>query len=305
VSGQASIVTIREEHVPTPDGRTLRVLDYGDPTGAPVIYHHGTPGCARMRDVAVQDAAGRGLRMIAHDRPGYAGSTRLPDRRVGHVAADVVAVADHLGIDRFATMGVSGGGPHTLACAALLPDRVVACAAVASPAPYDAEDLDYFAGMGELNAEELDIIARGHEAYLDWLREQADQMLSATPDQLRESMQTLLSEPDRVALTGALAAFIHAQFSEAVAPGVEGWADESLGGYEPWGVDPETIRVPVGIWHGEQDRFVPAAHGRWLAAHITGAEAHFSPDDGHISMIEGSGGEVHAWLADQLGATRP
>ena len=292
----------RDHRVAAAGGRTLRVLDYGDPDGKPVIAHHGTPGCGRQRDAAVEDATRRGLRLIAHDRPGYAESTRQPGRRVADVAGDVAAIADQLGLERFGTIGVSGGGPHTLACPALLGDRVVACASIASPAPYGAEGLDYFDGMGELNAQEIDVIAQGPEAHLDWLRGQAEEMLSTTPAQLREAMESLLSAPDRAALTDELAEFLHGVFHEAVAPGVEGWADESMAGFEPWGFDPAAIGVPVLLLHGEHDRFVPVAHGRWLAARIPQVEARISPDDGHVSMIEGFTPEAHAWLAERLSA---
>ncbi len=299
MSGRAAPAQ-RSLTVAAPDGRELHVNDVGDPSWPVVVHHHGTPGCAMLPPSAMADAAERGLRLVSYDRPGYGGSTRLPGRAVAHAAADVAAIAEHLGIDRFATTGASGGGPHTLACAALLPDRVVACASIAGSAPFDAEGLDFFEGMGELNAEELEIVRQGPEAHLAWLSELSTEMRDATPEQLGESLASLLSPVDREALTGDVAEHLHASFNEATRHGAEGWSDESLSGYEPWGFNVASIRVPVGIWHGAQDRFVPIGHGRWLSERIPGCEAHFSDDLGHVSLIEQSVPDVHAWLAEQF-----
>ena len=126
----------------------------GDPRGVPVVIHHGTPGSSLLYEPHVRDAEEqRDHPALAYDRPGYGGSTRQPGRSVADCAADVAAICDALGIDRFCTWGISGGGPHALATAALLPERVAAAAALASVAPFDAEGLDFTAGMGELNVE--------------------------------------------------------------------------------------------------------------------------------------------------------
>jgi pimeloyl-ACP methyl ester carboxylesterase len=128
-----------------PDGRTLAVEDSGDPAGRPVLVHTGTPNSRHLYGPNVQDAAARGLRLISYDRPGYGGSSPQPGRTVADCAGDVRTICAELGIDRLATWGISGGGPHVLACAALLPDLVTAAASLASPAPFGAEGLDYFA----------------------------------------------------------------------------------------------------------------------------------------------------------------
>jgi pimeloyl-ACP methyl ester carboxylesterase len=283
------------------DGRTLVVSEYGDPDGPLVFAMHGTPGVGQLEPKVITDAHARGLRLVAHDRPGYGDSTRLPGRAVDHVAGDVIAIADQLGVERFAVWGVSGGGPHALACAALVPDRVVACAAVASPAPYEAEGLEWAEGMGDLNASEIEILARGTEAHIEWLRSEADGMLTADPADLRAGLSTVLSEVDREALTDELAAHLHENFRQAVRHGVEGWHDESVSSYEPWGVDLGAIEVPVQIWHGEQDRFVPVSHGRWLAERIPGVDAHISASHGHVSLIGSCIPDVHAWVGELLG----
>ncbi len=131
--------------VPTPDGRTLAVQDAGDPEGRPVLVHVGTPGGRRLygrRTLA--DAERRRLRLITYDRPGYGGSTPQPGRSMADCAGDVRAICEALGIDKVPMWGWSGGGPHVLACAALLPDLVPAAVSMASPAPYDAEGLERY-----------------------------------------------------------------------------------------------------------------------------------------------------------------
>src|SRR5690348_5574117 len=138
-----------------PDGRTLRVHEAGAAEGPVVLVHQGTPMSGRLYEPHMRDAEKRGIRLLAYDRPGYGGSSPAPDRSVADAAADSAALADALGIERFAVWGISGGGPHALACAAQLPDRVVATASLASVAPIDAEGLDWLAGMGEMNLEEF------------------------------------------------------------------------------------------------------------------------------------------------------
>jgi pimeloyl-ACP methyl ester carboxylesterase len=139
---------IREHDVPAPAGRTLHVLESGSEGGTPVFFHSGTPGAAGFYPSWVEDAEKRDIRLLSYDRPGYGESDPAEGRSVGDAAADTAAVADALGIDRFCVRGISGGRPHTLACAALLGDRVVAAASLASPAPYPAEGLDWLEGMG-------------------------------------------------------------------------------------------------------------------------------------------------------------
>src|SRR5947209_439057 len=289
-----------DHRVEMPDGRTVAVHEFGDPSGRVVFAMHGTPGCGLMRPEVGENARELGVRLLAHDRPGYGGSTRQPGRTIASVAADVAALADHFGAERFGVWGASGGGPHALACAAVLPDRVVAAVAIASSAPYGAEGLDYFEGMGELNARELEIMERGPEAHIAFLQEQAGEMLSGTPDALREGLSTLLTPVDRDALDLHTARWLMEVFACAVAPGVEGWHDESVADLGDWGFAVDDIRVPVAIWHGGQDRFVPIGHGRWLAEHAPGAQFHYEPELGHISIIERRVPDAQAWLASRL-----
>jgi pimeloyl-ACP methyl ester carboxylesterase len=283
-----------------PDGRALAVVEAGDPAGAPVVVHHGTPGSGDIFRKTVEDAQRRGIRLIGYDRAGYGDSDRRPGRSVADVAADIAAVADALGIDRFATWGASGGGPHTLACAALLGDRVVAAATFAGAAPYGEPDLDFMAGMGEDNVKEFGAAVEGEDALRPLLEEMTAGIAQATPEQLAEEMRTLLSPPDAAALTGELAEYLHGTFVTATKHGVGGWADDDLAFTRPWGFDVGAIAVPVQLWQGGQDLMVPQAHGEWLARHVPDADVHIAPDDGHLTVVEHNVGQVHAWLAEHL-----
>ena len=156
-----------ETDVKLGDGRTVHVYDAGaDWSGDPlaVFWQHGTPNIGAPPEPLFPDAERLGLRWVSHDRPGYGGSTPNPGRDIASVAVDVAGAADALGIDRFAVMGHSGGGPHALACAGLLPERVLAVVSVAGPAPYDAEGLDFFAGMADAGVASLRAAAEGRES---------------------------------------------------------------------------------------------------------------------------------------------
>jgi pimeloyl-ACP methyl ester carboxylesterase len=287
-------------HVETPDGRTLSVLEAGAPGGPAVVAHHGTPGSGRLYRSEVESAERLGLRLIAYDRPGYGGSSPHPRRGVAGAAADVAAIVDALGVDRFATYGASGGGPHALACAALLVGRCVAAATIAGIGPADAPDLDFMAGMGEGNVAELGAAREGRERLTAFCRADAEEMKAIGPQQLADAMRPHLSEVDVQALTGAFAAYLLGSTTAGLEPGVEGWVDDDYAFLAPWGFDVEAIEVPVLVWQGEQDLMVPSAHGRWLGEHVAGAEARLSPEEGHLTLFVNRVGDVHAWLRDRL-----
>lgn len=263
------------------------------PEAAPaLIAHTGTPSDGSQHRETLEEAAVRGLRQISYARPGYAGSDRHEGRTVADCARDVEAIADALRVERFHTVGWSGGGPHTLACAALLPDRVIAAATVAGAAPHDVEGLDWREGMGKENIEEMGLAERGADALRPFLERAAEEMRESTADDLLEILGDLVSEPDRAALTGEYAAESLASLLGAVSTGVWGWLDDDLAFVRSWGFDLDEIRVPVSVWHGREDRFVPLAHGEWLAAHVPGARSHMVEGEGHISLSRQRYGEV-------------
>jgi pimeloyl-ACP methyl ester carboxylesterase len=286
------LVDERREIVTAADGRRLDVRIFGPEGGAVIVGHAGTPDDASLRPDTLAAGAKRGVRHVSYARPGYPESDRQEGRSVADCATDVEAIADALGIERFHVVGWSGGGPHALACAALLPDRAISAATVAGAAPHDAEGLDWSAGMGDENIEEMGIAEQGEEALRPYLERQADEIRAGTPDDLLTILGDLVSEPDRVALTGEYAERSHASLNRALSNGVTGWLDDDLALSRPWGFSLESVRVPVSIWQGREDRFVPITHGEWLAAHVPGARSHLLENEGHISLSRHRYGDV-------------
>ncbi len=274
------------------DGRALELHELGDPDGFPVVVHHGTPGSGLL----YRRWETPGVRLIGFDRAGYGGSDRDHGRTVASVADDVEAIADALGLERFATWGISGGGPHALACAALCGERLTAVAALASVAPWDAEGLDWLAGMGEANVAEFDAVLAGEEPLRPVLEGLRAETLAATPAELRQVLDSLLGEADRAAATGEHASFVHGGMAHGLEPGPEGWIDDDLAFVAPWGFELTAIDRPVLVVQGGDDRFVPERHGRWLAERIAGCDAWFDESHGHLTLIEHLVPDVHAWL---------
>lgn len=285
----------------TPDGRTLAVLERGPVTGTAVLVHNGTPSSRLLYDRDVERAERQGIRLISYDRPGYGGSTRQPGRTVADCAADVRTIAEGLGIDRLAVWGISGGGPHAIACAALLGDLVPAVAALASSAPWGAEGLDYFAGMGELNVEDIKLLITDRAAARAKCENDRLEVLEASAEDLFQMLGSLLSETDGAALTPELAEHMTESNRVGLAPGSDGWWDDGVAEISPWGFELSDIRTPVLLRHGRQDRFVPFGHGEWLASHIPGVQAELTEDDGHLTLTECHLDQVHAWLLERLG----
>lgn len=258
-----------------------------------VIYHHGTPSSAALHPWWVEDAKQRGINLVGYERPGYGYTQRAEGRDIAWVAADVARFADELGVDEFATWGISGGAPHALACAALLPDRVIAAAAIAGPTPYGVEGLDWLDGMGEGNIVEFNAALSGEDVLRPLLDEEAEAMLGGG----ESGLDTLLSPPDQ-AILPQLKDVLGQSFAGALANGVDGWLDDDLAFVRPWGFELAEIRVPVLLIHGVQDVFVPVEHARWLARTIPGVEARILEDEAHLSLYARIP-EVHEWLLSQ------
>jgi pimeloyl-ACP methyl ester carboxylesterase len=273
----------------------------GDPAGVPVLVLNGTPSSSLLYEPNVRDAEARGIRLFSYDRPGYAGSSRNRGRSVADCVEDVAAVCDALGVERFCVWGISGGGPHALAVAALLSDRVAAAAALAPCAPFGAEGLDWYDGMGEQNIEEFGAVFEGEEALLEVLERDRADLLSATPEGLVEAWRTLLGPSDREVLQGGgIAAYILECARIGIEGSLDGWFDDDLAFTRPWGFELDLIEVPVLHWQGEQDKFVPYGHGMWLSEHIAGVESRLTPEDGHLTLLEHRIADVHAWLLERF-----
>jgi pimeloyl-ACP methyl ester carboxylesterase len=284
-----------EHTVQTPDGLTLAVVEAGDPGGRAVLVHNGTPNSRLLYAPSVALAERQGIRLLSYDRPGYGGSTARPGRSVADCADDVRAIAAALDIDELAVWGISGGGPHALACAALLPGLVVAVASLASIAPYGPPDLDFFDGMGELNVEDIRLQLADPVAARAKCEADREEYLAADAETIAGLMRSLLGPEDAAALTGELADYLFACVVSGLAPGAEGWWEDGVAFLEPWGFELESIRTPVLLHHGRDDRFVPFGHGEWLARQIPGVETVLT-DDGHLTLIANHLESIHEWL---------
>ena len=281
-SNENEIATI--DHMVLRDGRTLEVFTAGPPDGTALVFHHGTPFAAVPYVAATQGASARGLRLVYWSRPGYAGSTSQPGRRIVEVAADARGL-DMLGHDRFVTMGWSGGGPHALACAALMPGRCEAAALIGGVAPFDAEGLDFLDGMGPENVEEFSLAAEDGTEFSDFLARESAQFTSLTGADIADSLGGLVSEVDKAALTGTLADFMARSLAAAGSGSTAGWHDDDMAFRGDWGFSLADITSPVAIWQGGEDRMVPYAHGVWLASHVPTARPHLLLEEGHISLM--------------------
>jgi pimeloyl-ACP methyl ester carboxylesterase len=278
--------------VELPDGRSLEVHELGDPDGFPIVFHHGTPGSGTM----YTRWATPGVRVIAYDRAGYGGSTRKPGRAVVDVVADITAIADALDLERFATWGLSGGGPHSLACAALCDERLIAAATLAGVGPWNADGLDWLAGMGEGNLKEFDLVLAGEDSLRPALEGERGDLLAASSEQLRDAMAPHLSPTDSEALTADLAEYFHSNMAHALTVGADGWIDDNLAIVKPWGFELSAIARPVLVVQGGDDLMVPRQHGEWLAAHVPGCETRIEDAHGHLTLAEHLVPDVHTWL---------
>lgn len=272
----------------TPDGRRIALFDGGDPDGYPVIGLHGTPGCrlSRWPDDSVYAEAG--IRYVTTDRAGYGGSTRRPGRTVADEAGDVLAVADALGLRRFGVTGGSGGGPHALACAALLAGRVERVSCLAGLAPYGPDGLAreaWLAGMGADSAEEVAWAEAGEARLFAELPRLQRQMLHHAVHDIGRVLGDEAPDADRAFLTRpGIAEAMRRIVAEQCRLGVGGWVDDSLALLRPWGFDVTAIGVPVLLRYGLDDVSVPPGHGDWLAARIPGVHVIVDAEGGHLPL---------------------
>ncbi|MBA2247953.1 MAG: alpha/beta fold hydrolase [Chloroflexia bacterium] len=266
---------VREFDLALSDGRTLHAYDTGADDAnnqLAVFWHHGTPNIGAPPVPLFPAAARLGIRWVSFDRPGYGGSTPLPGRDVASAAGCVSGIADALGIDRFAVMGHSGGGPHALACAALLPGRVLGVVSVAGLAPYGAEGLDWFAGMATSGIASLRAALEGRAAKEKYEASNTE----FDPDVFTPADHAALSETW---------SWLGDVVNPALAAGPGGLIDDDLAYVAPWGCDPAQAIAPALFFHGGQDRMVPSSHSEWLARRCPSAELRVCHDDGHISVL--------------------
>ena len=274
------------EFVETSDGRTLAYAQIGDSEGTPVFVLHGTPGSRLSgRHPDPSRVANAGLRVITYDRPGNGRSIRHPGRAVVDCVADIAAIADALGIERFVVTGASGGGPHALAAAARMPERVIRAGCNVGAAPYDAPGLDWFEGMDPENVKEFRWALQGEETLVRELEREADEQLRRLDEDAAALLGDFqLSDADQKVLQDQIVRErMRKSFREALASGVWGWVDDDLAFIKPWGFEVEEIRVPAQVRYGAGDVLVPAGHGEWLARHVPNADVIVDHQAGHLS----------------------
>ncbi|QOD44102.1 alpha/beta fold hydrolase [Clavibacter zhangzhiyongii] len=267
---------LTETDLRLPDGRALHCYDTGsgDDAELVVVYHHGTPNVGPPPAPLVDSPAARGIRWVSYDRPGYGGSTRHPGRTVATTVSDDLAVADALGVERFAAFGHSSGGVLALAAAASLGERVLGALCGAALAPLAAEGIDWFAGMHAGGERELRAALTGAEAL--------EAELAAS-----EFDPAMFTDGDLHALEADWA-WLDGVASHGLDAGPGGMVDDDLALVADWGVDLAAVRAPVILLHGDADRIAPVAHARWLADRVPGAELVIRPGDGHISVLHGA-----------------
>ncbi|MFQ5967980.1 MAG: alpha/beta fold hydrolase [Acidimicrobiia bacterium] len=270
----------------------------GAADGLALLFQPGTPAPPVYWASLDRAAKERGLTLLSYARPGYSGSTRHHGRSVTDAAADASSVMEHAEADVFVTLGHSGGGPHALACAALLPNQCVGTATLGSVAPFDLFGGDWMMGMANENVEEFTTALQGEEALEPFLAAELDHYSAVTGEDIAAALRGLVSDVDRKALTGELADVFARSIRRAAADGLEGWIDDDLAFSKPWGFDLGSIETPVAIWQGRHDRMVPFAHGEWLHSHIPTSKPRLLEDEGHISLLTERLGDILDDLVD-------
>jgi pimeloyl-ACP methyl ester carboxylesterase len=271
-----------DEHVRLPDGRRLGYAEYGDPSGRPVLYFHGFPG-SRL-EAGLTDGMGRllGARVIAPDRPGYGLSDFQPGRSIGDWPGDATALADALGIDRFAAVGVSGGGPFLLACAAQIPDRLAAAALVCPlgpvAAPGGADEMRPLHRLGFL-------LGRRAPGMIRPIFAAGMRYVGRNPERFVSRLAARLGEPDRSVLRRPeIGAAFMESFREGARSGPAGAVHELALLSRPWGFELGDVPIPVRLWHGELDSVIPPSMARAQERAIPRCRATYCPGEGHFSL---------------------
>lgn len=271
------------QSVVLPDGRRLAFAEYGDPNGCPVFHFHGSAGSRLDRPADEGVLWAEGIRFIAVDRPGHGWSDFQPHRRLVDWPKDVSHLADHLNLEAFYVEGWSAGGPHALACAWYLPDRVKGGALIASAAPMERSGA--FAGLPFANLV-LAASARWAPPLTHLVRWLSRRMVLRDPEQASRQLMASIPAADKAALYAPanLAGFVQS-IREGFRPGSRGVAHDDVIIRRNWGFDLASIRVPVDIWHGEADTNVPISGGRYLADVLPRARTFFLPGEGHFFIL--------------------
>ena len=254
-----------------------------------VVLHGGTPSGLAEWPRLEELASAVGLAIVSCNRPGYGASSPRPGRTVALGADSTRAALDHLGVEEFVSLGISGGGPHALADGAGLAGRCRAVVEVAGLAPPDLDGLELTDGMGDdtrglfeaarSGPEALAVMAEGYEAMMAGVT--AEVMLQVAPTTFPAVDAAVMQGPGGAAFAEYLAAMTRAAFSS----GTTGLVDDLVALSQPWGFALGDLETPVVVWHGELDENVPVAHGRTIAAAVPECRARFRPEHGHLSIL--------------------
>lgn len=286
-------VLFRTTIVRTPDGRDLLVESTGDPTGRTLLFHNGTPTSRKIFQDMAEEANTRGAHLLCYDRPGYGGSTPHPKRTVANSVGDVSAIAHHFEIERMAVWGMSGGGPHAIATAVLLPELICAAATFASLAPMMTSNFDYFEGMPEKKRKQRNLYFSNPVAFRQHLLESREEIMNATEEFLDTKLQAM---PVEARVSKSFYRFSYETMRLAVKNGIEGYWEDYQAFFSEWEVDFARNTTPIQLWHGQRDLDVPYQHSQWLSRAIPHSELHLTHMDGHFSILENHRVEVMEWL---------
>jgi len=267
-----------------PDGRRLSYAVYGTPGGRPMFYFHGWPSSRLEARLHEATALQKGVCLIAMDRPGFGLSDFQPRRTILDWPQDVLAVANVLGIQRFAIIGVSGGGPHALACASLIPERLTTVALIGSIGPLDEPHTT--AGMMPQNRQLFSLARRAPwllRLFMEWharqmRRDFAHFIPRVTKDMSAADHAVFASHPQ-------MRSQMREAFVEACRSGARGASWEAWLFAQPWGFRLMDISKEILLLQGEDDRNVPVSMGRALAAALPHCQATFYPGEGHLSLF--------------------
>jgi pimeloyl-ACP methyl ester carboxylesterase len=281
------------------DGRELEILDNGINSDRAIIFHHGTPGHATAWLSWLDHAAAAGVRALSYSRAGYGTSDRNPGRSVISINGDIAQVLDGKGINKFVSIGWSGGGPHAIANT--FEPRNVGAISLAGVGAFGVDDLNFLEGMGPENHDEFGAALQGEAVITQWMNDNALAMKNVTGPEIREALGGLIGDADKAVLEGEKADAMAAAMRSGLAVSFDGWIDDDLVFIKNWGFDLAAISKPVILWQGDQDLMVPHSHSYWLEKHIPTARLTFIPGHGHISLGEKYKSEIFKQALELLG----
>lgn len=271
----------REHTLRLRDGRTMAWTEQGDPDGAPVLACHGSPSSRLERHVEdPADYARWGVRLLVPDRPGFGRSDPHPGRRVLDWTDDVRQLLDHLGIDRFAALSLSGGAAYALACAFAFGNRVPAVTVLGGAPPPDVP----WSWPHWIPGRVREALHRPSPAAL---LQPVFAPLAVRPELIPRYLQVRLNRADRRVISRpAVHRVLADTFAEGLRHGSAALAEDRALLFRPWGFPLAQVHQRVHVWHGTQDWQVPVAFGRVLAGMLPSCTPHWIAGEGHFLVFD-------------------